>query len=232
MTRAQMKKAVLDANLMLHREKLALFTWGNASACDRQKGLVVIKPSGVPYPRMKAGDMSVVDLDGKVIEGRHRPSSDLETHLAIYRAFPSVGGVVHTHSTHATAWAQAGLDLPAEGTTHADHFRGAVPCTRAMRPEEIGGAYEAETGKVIVETLQARRIDPAEVAAVLVRNHGPFTWGAAVDEAVHNAVVLEEVARMALLSRQAGRPEAISRELLDKHFLRKHGPGAYYGQPK
>ncbi len=230
MTLEALKEAVLDANLELPRRGLALFTWGNASAVDRELGRAAIKPSGVPYDRMTADDIVVVDLDGRLVEGRHRPSSDLSTHLALYRAFPSAGGVVHTHSTHATAWAQAGRDLTAEGTTHADHFRGAVPCTRAMRPSEIAGAYEVETGRVIVEAFASRRIDSAEVTAVLVRSHGPFTWGKTVADAVHGAVVLEEVARIALLARQAGSPEPISRDLLDRHFLRKHGPGAYYGQ--
>lgn len=232
MSLKELKEAVLEANLELARERLAILTWGNASGFDRAQGLLVIKPSGVPYATMKADDMVVTDLEGKVVEGRYRPSSDLATHLALVRAFPSAGGVVHTHSTHATAWAQAGEDIPAEGTTHADYFRGAIPCTRALRAEEIAGAYEAETGKVIVETFQTRRIDPAQMGAVLVRNHGPFTWGKDAHEAVHNGIVLEEVARMALLSRQVGRPEPISAALLDKHFLRKHGPGAYYGQSR
>ena len=225
-----LKAAVLEANLSLPRHGLALFTWGNASGIDRNEGLVVIKPSGVDYAGMTVADLVVVDLDGKRVEGRYNPSSDLATHLALFRAFPGIGGVVHTHSAHATAWAQAGLDLPAEGTTHADHFHGAVPCTRPLRAEEIRGAYEAETGQVILETFAARGLDAAAMPAVLVHGHGPFSWGAGVLEAAHNAVVLEEVARIAILSRQAGAPSPISQDLLDRHFLRKHGANAYYGQ--
>lgn len=232
MTLHELKETVLEANLELPHYGLALFTWGNASGIDRERGLVVIKPSGVPYDGMKADDMVVVDLEGKVVEGTWRPSSDLATHLALYKAFPSCGGVVHTHSTHATAFSQAGVDLPCEGTTHADHFYGSVPCTRAMTGAEIGGAYEAETGNVIVETFIRRGIDPAMVSAVLVRGHGPFTWGKNAADAVHNAVVLEEVARMAILARTIGAPVSIPKELLDRHFLRKHGAGAYYGQSK
>jgi L-ribulose-5-phosphate 4-epimerase len=230
MTMQNLKQQVLAANLALPAHGLALFTWGNASAIDRERGLVVIKPSGVDYVTMKVDDMVVVSLDGAVVEGRYRPSSDLATHLALYRAFPTLGGVVHTHSAHATAWAQAGCDLPAEGTTHADHFYGGVPCTRPMREAEIQGAYEAETGAVIVETFRERRLDPSQIGAVLVHGHGPFTWGDSVDAAVHNAVVLEEVSRIALLARSAGPVQAISQALLDRHFLRKNGAGAYYGQ--
>jgi L-ribulose-5-phosphate 4-epimerase len=230
MSLQEMKQLVLDANLELPAYKLALFTWGNASAIDREKGLVVIKPSGVEYDTMKADDMVVVDMDGNVVEGRYRPSSDLATHLALYKAFPTLGGVVHTHSAHATAWAQAGADLPAEGTTHADHFYGSVPCTRNMTQAEIEGAYEAETGNVIIETFRERKIDPAQVAAVLVNGHGPFTWGKDAHDAVHNAVVLEEVARIAIMARTIAPAQSISQSLLDRHFLRKHGAGAYYGQ--
>jgi L-ribulose-5-phosphate 4-epimerase len=230
MNLAELKEAVLGANLELHARGLALFTWGNASGIDREKGLVVIKPSGVAYDVMKADDMVVVDLDGNRLEGEYKPSSDLPTHLVLYRAFQNCGGIVHTHSTHATAFAQAGMDLPAEGTTHADYFYGAVPCTRKMRPPEIAEAYEKETGKVITETFLERALNPVSIPAVLVRGHGPFTWGMDAMDAVHNAVVLEEVARIAILSRSVANPEPIDRELLDKHFLRKHGPGAYYGQ--
>lgn len=228
----RLKEHVLAANLELPAYRLALFTWGNASAIDRERGLVVIKPSGVEYDSMRADDMVVVDLEGKVVEGSYRPSSDLPTHLAIYKAFADVGGVVHTHSPHATAWAQTGQDLPAEGTTHADYFYGAVPCTRLLSEAEIAGAYELETGHVIVESFRQRELNPLHMPGVLVANHGPFTWGKSAKEAVHNSVVLEEVARIAILSRQAGAPRAISQTLLDKHFLRKHGAGAYYGQNK
>jgi len=231
-TLVKLKKEVLAANLELFARGLAILTWGNASALDRERGLVAIKPSGVPYADMKAEDMVIVDLDGNVVEGGYRPSSDLPTHLALYRAFPSCGGVVHTHSTHATAFAQAGADIPAEGTTHADYFHGPVPCTREMTAAEIGGAYEAGTGSVIVETFRSRKIDPASVPAVLVKGHGPFTWGSDAGDAVHNAIVLEEIARIAILSRIAGTPPGIPGVLLDKHFLRKHGAGAYYGQKK
>jgi L-ribulose-5-phosphate 4-epimerase len=230
MSLEQLKRDVLAANLALPRHGLALFTWGNASGLDRAGGRVVIKPSGVPYDRMAADDMVVVDLDGRVIEGRCKPSSDLATHLALYRAFAEIGGIVHTHSAHATAWAQAGADIPCEGTTHADHFDGAIPCTRPMTDAEIGGAYEAETGAVIVETLRQRQASPLSMPAALVHGHGPFSWGADVADAVEAAVVLEEVARIAILSRGAGRPKPIGQALLDRHFKRKHGPGAYYGQ--
>jgi L-ribulose-5-phosphate 4-epimerase len=232
MNLGDLKQAVLEANLSLPRHGLALFTWGNASGIDRERGLVVIKPSGVEYQGMGVEDLVVVDLDGRTVEGHFKPSSDLATHLALFQAFPAIGGVIHTHSAHATAWAQAGADLPAEGTTHADYFHGAVPCTRPLTPEEIGGAYELETGRVIIETIRARGIDAAAMPAVLVSGHGPFTWGRDVLEAAHNAVVLEEVARIAILSRSVGAPKGISRQLLDKHFLRKHGSGAYYGQAK
>jgi L-ribulose-5-phosphate 4-epimerase len=232
MTIRELKEAALEANLELPSYGLALFTWGNASGIDRAEGLVAIKPSGLPYEGMGAEDMVVVDLDGRIVEGRYKPSSDLATHLVLYKAFPACMGVVHTHSTHATAFAQAASDLPAEGTTHADHFYGAVPCTRAMTSAEIGGAYEAETGKVIVETFASRGIDPAMMPAVLVRGHGPFAWGKDPEDAVHNAVVLEEVARIAILARAIGPALSISPELLDKHYLRKHGAGAYYGQVK
>ena len=230
MTNDELRETTLRANLELARRGLAILTWGNASGIDRERGIVAIKPSGLPYDDMGSEDMVLVDLEGRIVEGRYRPSSDLATHLELYRAFPKAGGVVHTHSTHATAIAQAGADLAAEGTTHADHFRGAVPCTRAMTKAEIEGDYEAETGRVIVETFRARLIDPAEVPAVLVRNHGPFAWGSDAEDAAHNALVLEETARMAALSRLFGAPAPVSRELLDRHWLRKHGEGAYYGQ--
>ncbi len=228
----ELKEAVLRANLALPRHGLVTFTWGNASAIDRDRGLVVIKPSGVSYENMTAGDMVVVDLETeKVVEGRLKPSSDTPTHLVLYRAFPTLGGIVHTHSRHATIWAQAGMDIPALGTTHADYFYGPVPCTRRMTAAEIAGAYEAETGQVIVETFQARSLDPAAVPAALIHSHGPFAWGTDADEAVHNTVVLEELAYMALFAKVLD-PQLppMQQELLDRHYLRKHGKDAYYGQ--
>ena len=234
----ELKAAVCQANLDLVRHGLVLFTWGNASAIDRASGLVVIKPSGVGYEVMKPEDMVVVDLDGNVVEGSLRPSSDTPTHLVLYRAFPEIGGVVHTHSTYATAWAQAGRDIPNIGTTHADAFHDDIPCTRNMRKDEVFGAYEAETGNVIVERF--RSLAPMDTPAVLVRNHGPFTWGADAAEAVHNAVVLEEVAKMAYLAKTleftfldvVPHNPSMNRHLIEKHYSRKHGPHAYYGQKK
>jgi L-ribulose-5-phosphate 4-epimerase len=223
-----LKQSVFRANLDLVKHGLVIFTWGNVSAVDRSRGLVVIKPSGVEYDGMSADDMVVVDFDGKVAEGRYKPSSDTATHLALYRAFEGAGGVVHTHSTYATAWAQAGCDIPNIGTTHADYFGQAIPCTRDMTGEEINGAYELETGKVIVERFA--NINPAHVPAALVKNHGPFAWGKNAADAVHNAVVLEQVAKMAYISCAINPQLTINPELIQKHFYRKHGPGAYYGQ--
>nr|WP_304185051.1 L-ribulose-5-phosphate 4-epimerase [Hafnia alvei] len=228
----QLKQQVLDANLALPKHHLVTFTWGNVSAIDRESGRVVIKPSGVEYDGMQAEDMVVVDLaSGHVVEGNKKPSSDTATHLALYRAFPHIGGIVHTHSRHATIWSQAGLDLPAWGTTHADYFYGTIPCTRLMNKDEIEGDYEHETGEVIIETFAQRDIDPMQVPAVLVHSHGPFAWGSDAADAVHNAVVLEECAYMGIFSRQL-MPEidSMQRALLDKHYLRKHGATAYYGQ--
>ena len=228
----ELKRQVLHANLLLPRHGLVTFTWGNVSGIDREKGLVVIKPSGVEYDGMTAEDLVVVSLEtGRLVEGRWKPSSDTSTHLALYRAFPAAGGVVHTHSRWAASFAQAGKGVPALGTTHGDYFYGEIPCTRKMTPEEIGGAYELETGNVIVETFRTRKLDPAQIPAVLVHSHGPFAWGVSPENAVHNAVVLEEAAFMAFhaMALTPGLPP-MQQELLDKHYLRKHGPGAYYGQ--
>ena len=228
----QLKKRVCEANLRLVREGLVLLTWGNVSAVARKEGLIVIKPSGVAYDKMKPGQMVVVSLKtGEVIEGTLRPSSDTPTHLELYRAFSEIGGIVHSHSLYATAWAQAGREIPAFGTTHADHFYGTVPCTREMKQGEIENDYEKNTGCVIVERF--KDMDPLHLPAVLVAGHAPFTWGATLEEAVTNSLVLERVARMAsetLLLNPKQRP--LKKTLLDKHFLRKHGSGAYYGQKK
>lgn len=223
-----LKKDVLKANLNLVKHGLVLFTWGNVSGFDRKENLLVIKPSGVSYEEMQPGDMVVVDLSGKVIEGKYKPSSDTHTHIELYKAFPEIGGIVHTHSTYAVAWAQALKAIPAMGTTHADHFYGEIPCTRELTKDEVDRGYEKETGTVIIETFQ--NIDPLHVPGVLVGNHGPFAWGANAEKAVYNAVVLEEVARMALLTAQLGNENPIKQYLLDKHFNRKHGKNAYYGQ--
>ena len=225
----QLKEQVFRANLDLVKNGLVLFTWGNVSGIDREKGLVVIKPSGVDYDTMKAEDMVVVDLDGNVVEGHYKPSSDTPTHVYLYKAFPTIGGVVHTHSTHATAFAQSGRSITAYGTTHADYFYGDIPCTRSLTKDEIDGAYEHNTGVVIAETFEGS--DPAAVPGVVVRNHGPFAWGTDADNAVYNATVMEECARMAMYTEQLN-PDVkrVDQSLLDKHYFRKHGPGAYYGQ--
>ena len=225
----QLKKEVCDANLKLVEYGLVILTWGNVSAIDRESGLVVIKPSGVSYDVMKPEHMVVVDLDGKVVEGDYRPSSDTDTHVEIYKAFDT-GAVVHTHSKWATIWAQAGRGLPALGTTHADYFYGEVPVTRKLTETEISGGYELETGKVIVETFKNQNIDPAMVQAVLVNNHGPFTWGKDAAHAVENALVLDFVAEMARHALSLNGEAVMGQQLLDKHYLRKHGKNAYYGQ--
>ncbi len=226
---SKLKKQVLKANLDLVKHGLVLFTWGNVSGIDREKGLVVIKPSGVDYDGMTADDMVVVDLDGNVVDGTLKPSSDTPTHIELYKAFPDIGGIVHTHSTYATAFAQAGRAVPAYGTTHADYFHGDVPCARALTQEEIDTAYEQNTGFVIIETL--RDMEVMATPGILVKNHGPFAWGKTPDEAVYHAAVLEQVAKMAVLT-EAINPEAprADQYLLDKHYLRKHGKNAYYGQ--
>ncbi|MDE5726477.1 MAG: L-ribulose-5-phosphate 4-epimerase [Duncaniella sp.] len=227
----ELKEKVYKANIELVKHGLVIFTWGNVSGIDREKGLVVIKPSGVDYDDMKAEDMVVVDLaSGEVVEGNLRPSSDTPTHLAIYRAFPEVGGVVHTHSTYATAWAQAGCDIPNRGTTQADYFHDAIPCTPDMTREEVMGDYELETGNVIVRRFDG--INPMHTPAVLVKNHGPFAWGKTPADAVHNAVVMEQVAKMAFIAYQVNPNLTMNPLLIEKHFERKHGANAYYGQIK
>ncbi|OPJ64678.1 L-ribulose-5-phosphate 4-epimerase [Clostridium oryzae] len=227
----KLKEEVFKANMELPKRGLVLYTWGNVSGIDREKGLVVIKPSGVEYDELKAEDMVVVDLDGKVVEGNLRPSSDTDTHIELYKAFKDIGGVVHTHSEWATIFAQAGKGVPAFGTTHGDYFYGEIPCTRAMTAEEIKGRYEKETGKVIVETF--KDLNPIEISAVLVKQHGPFTWGKDPAEAVYHSVVLEQVAKMAYYTMSLKKnSDPMDQNLLDKHFLRKHGANAYYGQSK
>jgi L-ribulose-5-phosphate 4-epimerase len=228
----ELKQRVYEANLELPRYGLVTFTWGNVSGIDPERGLVVIKPSGVEYGQMKPEHMVVVDMEGRVVEGNLRPSSDTPTHLELYKAFPAAGGIVHTHSRWATIFAQAGKGVPALGTTHADYFHGEIPCTRRMTKDEIDAAYEKETGTVIIERFRSSGLEPADIPAVLVHSHGPFAWGKDPAEAVHNAVVLEEVSMMAwhCASLSEGTLRPMQAELLEKHYLRKHGAGAYYGQ--
>ncbi len=226
-----LKQKVFDANMDLVRQGLVIFTWGNVSGIDREKGLVVIKPSGVAYDVMKPEDMVVVDLQtGKVVEGDLNPSSDTPTHLVLYRAFPNIKGVVHTHSTYATAWAQAGKDIPNIGTTHADYFYKDIPCTRDMTEAEVKGDYELETGNVIVERFNG--INPDHTLGVLVKNHGPFSWGTSPSNAVYNAKVMEQCAKMAFVSFAVNPATTMNPLLVEKHYMRKHGPNAYYGQKK
>ncbi len=227
----QLKQEVLEANLELPKLGLVDFTWGNVSGKDPETGAIVIKPSGVAYETMRAEDMVVVDRDGKTLDGKLKPSSDLATHVELYRHFPSLGGIVHTHSTWATVWAQACRGIPAFGTTHADYFYGEIPCTGILSEQRTAGHYEAETGLAIIERFREGKIDPQSMPVVLVANHGPFAWGKDANDAVHNAAVLELTARMALLTLQldSQRP-SMPQHLLNKHFFRKHGPGAYYGQ--
>lgn len=227
----KLKKEVYEANMELPRRGLITYTWGNVSGIDREQGLFVIKPSGVNYDELKPEDMVVMDLQGNKVEGRYNPSSDTATHLELYLAFPEIGGVVHTHSPSATAWAQAGRSIPCYGTTHADYFYGEIPCTRSLTADEVKNSYEKNTGLIIIETFKGR--NPMHVPGVLCKNHGPFTWGKDAAEAVHNSVVLEEIAKMNLMTEQLSSSMPPAPDYLqDKHFLRKHGPNAYYGQDK
>ena len=229
----KLKHAVYEANMELPHRGLVTYTWGNVSGIDRERGLVVIKPSGVSYDELTPDDLVLLDLDGKVVDGKLNPSSDTKTHLELYKAFPEIGGIVHTHSPYAVGWAQAGRDIPAYGTTHADYFYGPVPCCRSLTEQEVEEDYERNTGLVIVETFRQRELDPVHVPGAICRNHGPFTWGKDAAQAVYHAVVLEEVAKMAVYTTQIA-PDAqpAPQYVLDKHFLRKHGPNAYYGQKK
>lgn len=227
----ELKEKVCEANLELVRRGVVIYTWGNVSGIDRDSGLVVIKPSGVDYSGMTADDMVVVDVNtGETVEGRWRPSSDTKTHLELYRAFPEIGGISHTHSINAVAFAQAGLDIPALGTTHADYFYGDIPCTRELSAEEVEEAYEVNTGRVIVECFKQRNIDPVAIPGTVVKNHGPFSWGKDAAESVFNAVVMEAVAEMGLKTLLLNREAELQQYVLDKHYMRKHGPNAYYGQ--
>jgi len=227
----ELKKAVYEANMDLPKYGLVTFTWGNVSGIDREKGLFVIKPSGVEYDKLTPDDMVVMDLNGNKVEGKYKPSSDTATHLEIYKAFPEVGGVVHTHSSYATSWAQAGRGIPCYGTTHADYMYGEIPCVRCLNKEEIEGAYEENTGLLIVDEFNRMKLDPIAMPAVLCKNHGPFAWGKDAHEAVHNAVVLEEVAKMAYRAETINKDiKPAPQELQDKHYYRKHGANAYYGQ--
>ena len=226
----ELKKRVFEANLELVKHGLVIFTWGNVSEIDRQKGVIAIKPSGLSYDTMTWEDMVLVDLEGTVVDSKWKPSSDTPTHLVLYKEFGAIGGVVHTHSEWATSWAQMGLPIPALGTTHADYFYGEVPCTRKLTESEVKNRYELETGNVIIETFHKQNIDPLAVPAVLIDGHGPFSWGKNAHEAVHNAVVLEQVAKMAHHALTMNKVTGIDQYLLDKHYLRKHGKDAYYGQ--
>lgn len=226
----QLKERVFKANIDLVEHGLVIHTWGNVSGRDQETGMVVIKPSGVGYKRMRASDMVVLDPEGKLVEGKYKPSTDLPTHILLYKSFNNLGGVVHTHSTYATSWAQAGRSIPPFGTTHADHFYGEIPCTRLLKDEEIANEYEVNTGKVIVEKIG--KADPLSVPSILVNCHGPFCWGVDPESAVYNAVALEEIARMAFYTVLLGKKEPVDKALLDKHFKRKHGSGAYYGQDR
>lgn len=227
----QMRENVYQANIQLPKYNLVKFTWGNASEINRDLGIVVIKPSGVDYDKLTPENMVVTDLDGNVLEGTLNPSSDLQTHLELYKAWPEIGGIVHTHSTEAVGWAQSGLDIPFLGTTHADYFYGPIPCTRSLTYNEVADAYERETGKVIIETFKERQLDPTSIPGVIVSNHGPFTWGKDASQAIYHSVVLEEVAKMNRYTKQINPAvESAPSYIMDKHYLRKHGANAYYGQ--
>lgn len=226
----ELKKLVFNANMKLVKAGLVIKTWGNVSGIDRRKGLVVIKPSGMPYEKMRSEDMVVVDLDGNVVEGNLKPSSDTPTHLVLYNSFKHIGGIVHTHSTYATGWAQAGRDILCYGTTHADYFYGSIPCTSEMTKEKIINSYEVRTGEHIVQTFVTGNIDPERMPAILVNQHGPFVWGKSPVQAADMAMVLEEVAKMAYINEMLGNQKPIGKDLLEKHFHRKHGKDAYYGQ--
>lgn len=226
----QLKERVFRANIDLVKNGLVIHTWGNVSGRDRESGMVVIKPSGVAYDKMNASDMVVIDVSGKVVDGKRKPSTDTPTHLVLYRAFPEINGVVHTHSTYATSWAQAGRPIPPFGTTHADHFFGEVPCTRMLNDQEISSEYEENTGKIIIEKIGTN--NPLSTPSILVNCHGPFSWGEDAENAVYNAVALEEIARMAFYTILLGKNESVSKSLIDKHYNRKHGKDAYYGQGK
>jgi L-ribulose-5-phosphate 4-epimerase len=229
----EIKKRVFEANLELVKKGLVIFTWGNVSEIDRERGLVVIKPSGVDYETMTADDMVVVDLKtGEVIEGKYKPSSDTPTHLELYRRFPQIGGITHTHSLNAVAFAQAGMDIPALGTTHADYFYGDIPCTRELTKEEVELAYEANTGKVIIEEIEKRGYDVMSIPGIVVKNHGPFAWGKDAKQSVYHAIVLDKVAEMDIKTLVINPNAEMKQYVLDKHYSRKHGPNAYYGQKK
>lgn len=227
----KLKQQVCNANIELVKRGIVIYTWGNVSGIDRAEGIVVIKPSGISYDKMTPEDMVLVDLlTGNIIEGKYRPSSDTSTHLELYRSFAEIGGITHTHSINAVAFAQAGIDIPAFGTTHADYFYGAIPCTRELTKEEVENAYELNTGKVIVECFENRGMDPMTIPGVIVRNHGPFSWGKNPEESVYHAVVMDVIAEMDLKTLQLNRNANMAQHVLDKHFFRKHGPNAYYGQ--
>ncbi|MEL0614820.1 L-ribulose-5-phosphate 4-epimerase [Marinomonas arenicola] len=225
-----LKERVLKANLQLPEYGLVTFTWGNVSEIDREKGVIAIKPSGVEYKNMGVDDIVVIDLEGNRLEGTLNPSSDTQTHIELYKAFPKIGGIVHTHSRHATVWAQAGLDIPALGTTHADYFYGDIPCTRPLSADEIASDYEKNTGLVIIEEFNQRGLDAMAIPGAVISGHAPFSWGKDAFDAVHNAVVLEEVSAMAIATRSLNLEIKVQEELLDKHYMRKHGKNAYYGQ--